>query len=197
MTVLLCAPGAGRPDSGTTWDTRPALQFRSAPTSGQRAHRPRRAPTTPGRPLAETHAGLGTSRVRAARHAPPARAPPLSGRPPHSVSCLAPSLSAPGGTFSFRFRGISTFAMAVSDSKSASLRSFPGITQDKQNRPTAFVYRVERKKMPSFLFTPPSFRHFRQQSVSSGSGKCREAGAHVVVPEQLPLQVAGLTELAE
>ena len=86
MTVLLCAPGAGRPDSGTTWDTRPALQFRSAQTSGQRAHRPRRAPTTPGRPLAETHAGLGTSRVRAARHAPPARAPPLSGRPP-VLSC--------------------------------------------------------------------------------------------------------------
>lgn len=110
--------------------------------------------TTPGRSLTETHAGLRTRPVSAApprapsRDTPPLRTPrPRSPQRPGRSSCLAPGPSALGGTFSFCFRGISIFPMAVSDSKSASLRSFPGITQHGLRRATNFVHRVERKRL--------------------------------------------------
>lgn len=122
---------------------------RSAPMSSQPTEN-----TTPGRPLTETHAGLGTSRVSTAPHALPAGAPVLSGTPlprssqsPGFWSCLAPAPSARGGTFSFR--GISTFPMAVSDSKFTSLSSFPGIIQHKLCKATDLVHRVERKRQLS------------------------------------------------
>ena len=107
-------------------------------------------------PLVETHAGLRPGRVRAARLVP---RPGLLLLAPGLPSCLVPSPSALSGTFSFCFRGISTFATATSDSKSASLRSFPGITQHKLCRPTSLVHRVERKRKRC-PYSPPSFRHF-------------------------------------
>ena len=46
--------------------------------------------------------------------------------------------------FSFCFHGISIFAMAESDSKSMSPRSFLSITQHKWCRPTGLFYHVEK-----------------------------------------------------
>lgn len=129
---------------------------RSAPTRSKPTEN-----TTPGRPLTETHAGLRTSWVSAAPHALPAGAPLLSGSPlprssqrPGFWSCLALAPSALGGTFSFR--GISTFPMAVSDSKFTSLRSFPGIIQHKLCKATDLVHRVERKR-PAYPLAHPAF----------------------------------------
>lgn len=122
------------------------LSSRGAPTRSQPTEN-----TTAGHPLAETQAGLWTSRVSAAPHALPAGAPLLSGTPlpcssqrPSFWSCLAPAPSARSGTFSFR--GISTFPMAVSDSKFTSLRSFPGIIQHELCKETDLVHRVVRKR---------------------------------------------------
>ena len=46
--------------------------------------------------------------------------------------------------FSFCFHGVSIFAMAESDSKSMSPRSFLSITQHKWCRPTGLLYHVEK-----------------------------------------------------
>lgn len=90
------------------------------------------------------------------RRAPSRRSPPLP----------APGPSALGGTFSF-FVAISTLPMAASDSKSASLRSFPGILRHERCRQADLVHRVERKRQPEPV-GPPSCRHFRWRSVSPG-----------------------------
>lgn len=77
VTVLLCSPGAERPDSETTWDTRPALQLRSPPPPDLRAVRPPPAESTDHSP-----APLGRNPRRSPaksgpRLAPPAQAPHL------------------------------------------------------------------------------------------------------------------------
>lgn len=81
------------------------------------------------------------------------------------------------------FRGISTFSMAVSESKSASLRSLPGIAQRKQLRPIGQVHRVERKR-PYHPFGAPTFVTSGSKAVPAEAESPREAGAHVVPEEE-------------
>jgi hypothetical protein len=72
-------------------------------------------------------------------------------------------------TFSFCFPSVSIFSTVVSDPKPASLRSFPGIIQHDLPRPTGLLSRVQRKRQHNPL-GPPSFRHFRKQGISGGTG---------------------------
>lgn len=113
------------------------------------AHRPWRAPTIP-----EAHAGLRPGRVRAARLVP-RRAPILS---PRALVIPGPSPSASLVPSHFVFAASPLLPRRTSDSKSASLRSFPGITQHKLCRPTTRLPRGEEGKR--CRYSPPSFRHF-------------------------------------
>lgn len=136
---------------------------------------PRRAPEVPG---------------PRARQGLPVRHPtPL----PYPAPLSAPGPSALGGTFSFCFRGVSTFSMAVSESKSASLRSFPGIVQHEQFRPTGQVHRVERKRQ-YYPVRGPTFVTSGSKAIPAEAESPREAGAHVVAPKYRLLRLVGHTE---
>lgn len=181
MNVQHCVPGTRRPDSGTTWDTRPLpssdpprrLRQRCrgaaarAPWGGQRAHRAHRARRDhSGRPWPRPTrvSGRAGSAPRA-----PAPAPLLSSAPrPRSSQ----------RTFSLCFRGISTCSMAASDSKSASLRSFPGITQHKVCRPTvsSTAWRGRDSPTPS---AHPAFVTSCRKAFPAEAETSEEAEVHV------------------
>lgn len=83
--------------------------------------------------------------------------------------------------------------MAVSESKSASLRSFPGIVQHKEFRPTGQVHRVERKGLYYRSRTPTSVTS-GSKAVPAEAESPREAGAHVVAPKYRLLRQVGVSE---
>lgn len=154
--------GGAHPSSGP-----PAPLVRPPPAESTGSwHPPGRTP----------HRDPHTPRPRA-RHRRPAEHPtPL----PYPAPLGAPGRpSALGGTFSFCFRGVSTSSMAVSESKPASLRSFPGIVHLKQFGPTGQVHRVERKRLYS-PFRPPTFVTSGSKAVPAEAEIPGEAGAHVV-----------------
>lgn len=72
--------------------------------------------------------------------------------------------------------------MAVSESKSASLRSLPGIAQRKELRLIGQVHRVERKRR-YHPFGAPTCVTSGSKAVPAEAESPRVAGAHVV-PEE-------------
>ena len=113
------------------------------PGARRGAHRPRRT-LLPDAPWPRPTRISGQAGPAPPSSDPTPRPAPLSA--PASPSCIAPSPSALGRTFSFCFRGVSILTRAAFDSKSVSLRSFPGIIQHKWYRPADINHRVERKR---------------------------------------------------
>ena len=142
--------------------------------------------TAPRRPTA----GLWTRRVRVCATGSLAGPPPILY--PTPLSTLGPS--APDGTFAFCFRGVSSFSMAVSESKSTSLRSFPGIFQHKQLRPTGQFHRVERKR-EYYPFSPPTFVTSGSKAFPAEAESPRDATAHAVALDLVVLPLVASSEL--
>lgn len=132
--------------------TRPSLPLRPAGPLGRWATGPELPARSALPPPAQSTRPLGRDR---AGFGPGCGTPPLPHPAPFRAGTLVlPSPRSPtlGGTFSVCFRGISSFSTVVSDPKS--LRSFPGIVQQKLRRATCLFTAWRKRDRPRPSATP-------------------------------------------
>lgn len=165
-------PRLGRADASTAWER-----------------------TTPGRPPVKTHAGSLDALLPAARsHDPsPGTSPAPRGSAPLSVPPGPRSLRF---TFSVCFRSVSPFFIAVSDSKPASLRSFPGIfSAGCPGQPVFSTAWRGRGSSPASVH--PALVTSRSKALPGKAGSTGKTALREVNSKQRPVTVAKFSALTD